>query len=64
MDKQENNCKNKEKMNKRSCHVEYDERADPGKEQEQREGKKYESHESVPSVGPWAKINAGGAGGI
>ena len=48
MDKYENDREDKEKVNKRGCHVEDDERPNPREEQKEREGKKHKSHEQPP----------------
>jgi hypothetical protein len=48
MDHQENNRKDKEKVNERGCDVEDDECPNPREEQKKREGKKHKSHEQSP----------------
>ena len=48
MDQEENDRKDKENMNERGCYVENEECPNPCEEQNQREGKKYKSHEQSP----------------
>src|ERR1035437_3530659 len=48
MDHQENNRKDEQKVNERSCHMEDDECPNPREEQNQRECKKYKPHEWAP----------------
>jgi hypothetical protein len=45
MDKQENDGKDKEKVNERGCHMEDDESPHPSEEQYERDGKKEKPHE-------------------
>jgi hypothetical protein len=48
MDKEENDRKDKEKVNERGCHMEDDECPNPREEQKKCEGKKYKPHEQTP----------------
>jgi hypothetical protein len=51
MDHEENKCEDKKNVDKSGRYMEYDERADPGKEQQKREHQEYKAHHE-PSCRP------------